>query len=159
MVAVNVESRMRLHPRRLFCNVAGDFYATGENPKPGESRSRWMGDCLTCHGPESQAQELLAELNSENRTTYFVRHPETESETERACRAVQYCCVDALRYAGQNAAIIHRLGNNPAHCDYLIAKDGRLVYCLDEKGELQPWAAEIRSAIGMGIDIPSVPTE
>ncbi|MFN7734468.1 MAG: hypothetical protein ACK5OB_21425 [Pirellula sp.] len=148
---------MRIHPRRLFCNVVGDFYATGENPKPGKSRSRWMGDCLTCHGPESQAQELLAELNSENTTTYFVRQPETEIETERACRAVQYCCVDALRYAGQNPAIIHRLGNNPAHCDYVIAKDGRMVYCLDENGELLPWAAEIRNAIGMGIDVPSVP--
>ncbi|MFM2219481.1 MAG: hypothetical protein RL240_3799, partial [Planctomycetota bacterium] len=67
--------------------------------------------------------------------------------------------VDALRYAGQNAAIIHRLGNNPAHCDYLIAKDGRMVYCLDEQGELLLWAAGIRTAIGMGIDIPSVPTE
>lgn len=150
---------MRVHPRRLFCNVVGDFYATGDNPNPGERRSRWMGDCLTCHGPESQAPELLAELNSENMTTYFIRQPETDIETERACRAVQYCCVDALRYAGQNANIIHRLGNNPAHCDYLICGDGRLVYCLKENGELLPWAEEIRNAIGMGIEVPTVPED
>jgi hypothetical protein len=100
---------------------------------------------------------LLAELTNDNRTTYFVRQPETELETERACKAVQYCCVDALRYAGQNADIISRLGNNPAHCDYLIGRDGRLVYCLEENGELLPWAAEIRNAIGMGIDVPPVP--
>ena len=116
-----------------------------------------MGDCLKCYGPESQAQELLAEINNENTTTYFVRHPETELEIERACRAVQNCCVDALRYSGQNSAIIIRLGNNPAHCDYLIGKDERLVYCLNENGELLPWAEEIRNAIGMGIKVPSVP--
>lgn len=150
---------MRVHPRRLFCNVAGDFYATGENPKPGEPRSRWMGDCLTCHGPESQAQELLAEINNENRTTYFVRQPETELETEQVCRAVQYCCVDALRYAGQNATIISRLENNPAYCDYLIGKDGRMVYCLEENGELLPWAERIRNAVGMRIEVPAVPDE
>lgn len=138
ILVVIVESRMRVHARRLFCDVEGNFYATGQNPKPGDLRSRWIGDCLTCHGPESQAQELLAELNSENTTTYFVRQPETELETERACRAVQHRCVDALRYAGQNASIIHRLGNNPAYCDYLIRADGRLVFCLNENGELLP---------------------
>ena len=100
---------------------------------------------------------MLAELNSENTTTYFVRQPETEIEIERACRAIQYCCVDALRYSGQNSTIILRLGNNPAHCDYLIGKGGCLVHCLNENGELLPWAEEIRNAIGMGIDVPSVP--
>ncbi len=147
------------HPRRLFCNAAGDFYATGEDPKPGEKGLRWMGDCLTCHGPESQAPDLLAELNEKNATTYFVRQPIEGDEIERACRALQYCCVDALRYGGTDLAIIRRLGNNPAYCDHLVTICDRLVYCLDDQGDLLPWAAEIRNAIGMGRNTPPVPDQ
>lgn len=93
-------------PPRFEKNVPGDFYTTG--------------DCLACDAPESEARDLLAPLEKENYDTYFVKQPETPEEVERACRALEVCCVAALRYGGKNPQIIRRLGNNPEYCDHLL---------------------------------------
>jgi hypothetical protein len=106
---------------RFERNVAGDFYTTGE--------------CLACDAPESEAPDLLAPLEGDNFDTYFVKQPETAEEIERACRALEVCCVAALRYGGTNPEIIRRLGNDPEYCDHLLP--GGLAPRPDWLGELR----------------------
>lgn len=91
---------------RFRKNVPGPFYTTG--------------DCLACDAPEQEAPDLLAPLNGDNHDTYFVRQPKTTREIERACRAIEVCCVVALRYGGTDPNIIRRLGNEPDYCDNLL---------------------------------------
>ena len=95
------------HTRHRFRkNVPGPFYTTG--------------DCLACDAPEHEAPDLLAPLIGNNSDTYFVRQPSTPDEVERACRALEVCCVAALRYGGSDPNIIRRLGNEPDYCDRLL---------------------------------------
>lgn len=89
---------------RFSKNVPGPFYTTGE--------------CMSCGTPEGEAPDLLAPLSDENSDTYFVKQPSTAEEVERACRAVEVCCVDAVRYGGDDPNIILRLGNNQGCCDH-----------------------------------------
>lgn len=91
---------------RFEKNATGPFYTTG--------------DCLACAAPEDEAPDLLAPLEGDNYDTYFVRQPETPEEIERTCRALEVCCVAALRYGGTDPAIIRRLGNDPEYCDNLL---------------------------------------
>ena len=93
-------------PARFAKNVPGPFYTTGT--------------CLACAAPENEAPDLLAELSNNNLDTYFVRQPQTPEEVDRACRAIEVCCVLALRYGGTDPAIIRRLGNDPAYCDHIL---------------------------------------
>jgi uncharacterized protein (TIGR02996 family) len=105
----------RTHPKfelpydrlsRCPLNVPGPFYTCGQ--------------CLACAAPEYEAPDLLAPLEGDNNTTYFVRQPRTPEEIERACRAIEVCCVADLRYGGTDPAIIARLGNDPMYCDHLL---------------------------------------
>lgn len=89
-------------------NAPGPFYTTGE--------------CMSCGAPESMAPELLAQLDDNNSETYFLRQPATPEEIERACQAIEVCCADALRYGGNDPAIIESLGNNPSCCDHLLPR-------------------------------------
>ena len=98
--------------RRCPLNAAGAFYT--------------KGDGLFCGFPESFAPDLLAPLTDGNHTTYFVKQPQTADEVDRACHAVYACCVDDLRYGGQDQSIIERLGNSRQRCDYVI-RDGKIV--------------------------------
>ena len=91
---------------RFRKNVPGPFYTTG--------------DCLACDAPEQEAPDLLAPLTGDNSDTYFVRQPKRPDEIERACRALEVCCVAALRYGGTDPNIIRRLGNEPDYCDRLL---------------------------------------
>jgi hypothetical protein len=100
------------HPGRCPLNVPGPFYTTGQ--------------CLACESPEFEAPDLLAPLNDENITTYFVKQPETAEEIERACRAIEVCCVNDLRYGGTDRAILDRLGDDEETCD-VVVRDGRLI--------------------------------
>jgi len=97
---------------RSALNVPGPFYS--------------CGDCLACGLPECEAPDLLAPLDEDNRTTYFVKQPETAEEIERACRAILVCCINDLRYGGQDRNIIERLGNDPRRSDFII-RDGEVV--------------------------------
>jgi hypothetical protein len=96
---------------RLASNCPGPFYG--------------IGGCTACGAPEAEAPTLLSELTDENWETYFVRQPETPEELEQACRAVQSCCLDALRYGGTDPAIIRRLGNSANYCDHLLPPEPR----------------------------------
>ena len=91
---------------RFWKNAPGPFYTNGT--------------CLACEAPETEAPDLLAPLTGDNSDTYFVRQPETPEEVERACRALEVCCVVALRYGGTDPEIIRRLGNDPEYCDHLL---------------------------------------
>jgi hypothetical protein len=84
--------RFRRDPR----NAPGPFYAIEKL-------------CLSCGLPESEAPDLLAELKETNGDTYFVKQPSTPEEVERACCAIEVCCVEALRYGGNDPAILQRL--------------------------------------------------
>ena len=94
-------------------NAQGDFYTTG--------------DCLSCGAPENEAQDLLAPLTGENSDTYFLRQPVTPEEIERACAAIEVCCVDALRYGGTDSRVLKRLGNSRLCCDYPMSWPKRLL--------------------------------
>lgn len=74
---------------------------------------------MACTLPEGEAPELLAALDETNSDTYFVRQPQSEEEIQRACRAAEVCCVDAIRYGGKDPRIIRRLG--PKLCDHAKA--------------------------------------
>lgn len=75
---------------------------------------------MACDTPESEARELLAPLENGNWDTYFIKQPQTDEEIERACSAIEVCCVAALRYGGKDEKIIKRLGNSPDYCDFLL---------------------------------------
>jgi len=101
-----------VHPQRFPKNAPGSFYSLGDVGGDGG----WSGLCLSCTIPESEAPTLLASLGDENSDTYFIRQPVTTEEIEQACRAVEVCCVDAIRYGGRDPQIIRRLG--PELCDF-----------------------------------------
>jgi hypothetical protein len=103
--------------KRLPKNAPGPFYTLGYY-----CHGRWCGECLACEAPEAEAPDLLAPLKDGNQDTYFLRQPATPDEIERACRAIEVCCVAALRYAGTDPAIIRRLGNTSMHSDYILVR-------------------------------------
>src|SRR5205809_195048 len=100
------------HARRCPLNVSGSFYT--------------LGTCLACEAPEHEAPDLLAPLGAGNFTTYFIKQPHTADEVERACAAIQSCCVCDLRYGGTDPAIIMRLGNDALCSDYVL-REGQLM--------------------------------
>lgn len=101
---------------RFAKNVPGPFYTTG--------------DCLACGIPEAMAPALLAALNDDNSDTYFLRQPATPEEVEQACRAIEVCCTDALRYGGRDPKIIMRLGNNAGCCDHPLSEPRKWLWSL-----------------------------
>lgn len=103
-----------IHPKRFPKNAPGPFYTLGY-----VLDGKWSGECMACTLPEGEAPELLAALDETNSDTYFVRQPQSEEEIQRACRAAEVCCVDAIRYGGKDPRIIRRLG--PKLCDHAKA--------------------------------------
>lgn len=112
--------RSFVHPDRLDKNVPGPFYTTGR--------------CLACGTPEAEAEMLLAPLEGDNYETFFVRQPETSEEVERACSALEVCCVSDLRYGGCDPEIIRRLGNSPEYCDFVADEAGTLIAAVGPDG-------------------------
>jgi hypothetical protein len=102
------------HPQRFPKNAPGPFYTLGDTGKDGS----WCSQCMACGIPEGEAPTLLAPLTDENSDTYFARQPETDEEIERACMAIEVCCVDALRYGGKDPKILARLRGNC--CDHQV---------------------------------------
>ena len=96
-------------------NAPGPFYSTGE--------------CMACGAPEDEAPDLLADLRDDQLETYFIRQPSSPAEIERACRAAQVCCIDAIRYAGSDPDILRRLGNSEQYCDFPTSRGSARVIC------------------------------
>ncbi|WP_124543806.1 ferredoxin [Piscinibacter terrae] len=111
-LAPHVRGSVDLHG---FMRAPGPFYTLGDVMQDGT----WCGQCLSCGVPEAQAPSLLAPLTDTNSDTYFLRQPETEEEIEQACRAIEVCCVDALRYGGRDPKILARLSRTGC-CDYSL---------------------------------------
>jgi len=136
-----------VHPRRFPENAEGAFYTFGHQCRESnapDAQLVWCGDCCACEAPEFEAPDLTAPLKDSNFDTYFVRQPTTADAMELACRAVEVCCVMALRYGGQNREIIRRLNNNPQYC---IAPDQSLWLTVNKEGELSPDAEKVVKAI------------
>ncbi len=137
------------HPQRFPGNAAGAFYTTGQQcPESNEPDAPlvWMGNCLSCEAPETEAPKLLAALDDTNSDTYFVRQPTTPEEVEQACWALKVCCVCALRYGGKDRSIIRQLDNDPELCDYIEMPGGSLNLTVAPDGELLPFAQRICDA-------------
>ena len=113
---MNEEDEIFDHPSRFPKNAPGPFYTIGDQYDDGS----WCGRCLSCGVPEAEAPSLLAKLADSNGDTYFLKQPVSDEEIKQACRAVEVCCVDALRYGGRDERIIRRLG--PEYCDFEIVR-------------------------------------
>ena len=87
---------------RTPLNADGDFYVEA-------------GTCLWCMAPENQAPELMGFEKPNG--CFFQRQPETSDEIEHTINAVHFSCVQALRYAGNDATIIERL--RACGCEHL----------------------------------------
>lgn len=96
---------------RTPLNAEGDFYVEKDT-------------CITCAAPEHEAPELMS--HDEETGCYFKRQPETPEELEHAIEAVWVSCVEALRYAGNDPAILERLRAKgcKSQCDALSSKGG-----------------------------------
>lgn len=97
---------MKRKPERTSLNSEGDFYVEKDT-------------CLHCCVPASEVPELIGFDDASG--CYFKRQPQTPEELERAVEAVWMSCVEALRYAGEDPAILERLrarGCKP-QCDAL----------------------------------------
>jgi hypothetical protein len=127
------------NPCRFPKNVEGPFYTTGSQGKDGY----WCSNCLWCGAPEAEAPELLAELNETNSDTYFVRQPSTPEEFAKAISACLVCCTAALRYGGKDREIIHKLGNDPEMCDFIVSRSGNLQCVVGADGKLRPFTQKI----------------
>jgi hypothetical protein len=114
-------------------NALGPFYAVEKL-------------CLSCGLPEDEAPDLLADLDETGGDTFFVKQPETPNEVERACRAIDVCCVKALRYAGDDPAIIQRLQKWPASaecCDVLAVDSDAAKRLPDNPPTMKPLASQL----------------
>ena len=81
------------HPR----NAPGPFYVED-------------GYCISCDAPRSEAPDLMGTDDGEGGYhCYFRKQPQTRDETERAVRACRVSCTQAVRYAGNDPAILDRL--------------------------------------------------
>ena len=91
---------------RTPLNAEGDFYVEKDM-------------CLFCMAPEYEAPELMGYEAGVG--CYFKRQPSTPEETEHAIEAVRCSCIAALRYGGNDPAILTRLivCGSAAECDEL----------------------------------------
>ena len=77
-------------------NVPGPFYVENQC-------------CISCHAPYSEAPDIMAHDDGERGYhCHFKKQPETPEEFERAVMACVVSCVRAVRYAGNDPAILKR---------------------------------------------------
>ncbi|HZS07662.1 MAG TPA: hypothetical protein VFD58_22695 [Blastocatellia bacterium] len=76
-------------------NAPGPFYVVN-------------GECMTCLAPEHEAPDLMG-FDEEARHCYFRKQPSTPEEFERAARTVCVSCCEAVRYSGDDPAVLQRI--------------------------------------------------
>ncbi len=98
------EERITVHPR----NAPGPFYV--------ENRQ-----CIACDAPYHEAPDLMGYETEEGYHCHFKKQPSTSDEVDRAIQACRVSCVRAVRYAGNDPAILERFQElRAAHaCDVL----------------------------------------
>ncbi len=81
------------HPR----NAPGPFYVEG-------------GYCIACDAPRTEAPDLMGtDDGNGDYHCYFKKQPENAEEIERAIMACRVSRTQAVRYAGNDPAILNRL--------------------------------------------------
>lgn len=91
-------------------NASGDFYVVND----------W---CITCEAPYHEAEDLMEhDREADYPHCYFKKQPETPEEIERAVSACFISCTGAVRYAGDDPAILRRFREFGAEssCDALV---------------------------------------
>jgi hypothetical protein len=106
---------------------------------------------MACGAPEDEAPELFEPAQEEELETYFIRQPATVAEVERACRAALSCCVNAVRYGGQDPEIILRLGNTVEYSDYVVSRLGFIMRSAWLRTKLGSWAGSLLVARTCGL--------
>ena len=82
--------------KRHRLNVVGAFYVED-------------GGCIACGAPEAEAPELMGWTDDPGHHCYFKKQPANAEEVDHAIRALEVSCCGALRYGGDDPAIIARL--------------------------------------------------
>lgn len=77
-------------------NAPGDFYVV-------------RNTCIHCCLPHGEAPSLLNDCKADFDECYFRRQPTNETEVDQAINAMNVSCVEALRYAGNDARILAKL--------------------------------------------------
>ena len=107
------------HPK----NAPGPFYVEDEC-------------CISCEAPESMAPDLMDHRDERfGYHCHFKKQPSTPGEIERAIMACCVSCVKAVRYAGDDPAILERfreLGGNQS-CDVLLPPASAKPLTLEQK--------------------------
>jgi hypothetical protein len=68
------------------------------------------GCCIACDAPRSEAPDLMGTDDGQGGYhCYFKKQPATAGETERAVQACRVSCTQAVRYSGNDPAILNRL--------------------------------------------------
>jgi hypothetical protein len=81
------------HPK----NAPGPFYVENDC-------------CIACDAPHNEAPDLMGtDDGNGGYHCHFRKQPETAEEIDRAVRACSVSCVRAVRYAGNDPSILHRL--------------------------------------------------
>jgi hypothetical protein len=109
------------HPK----NAHGPFYVE-------------CGCCIACDAPFHEAPDLMAtDDGNGDYHCHFRKQPETPAEVERAINACVVSCVEAVRYAGNDPAILQRFRelNCEGSCDVL-----------SERSSAWNWYVEIQKA-------------
>jgi hypothetical protein len=95
--------------RRYPRNAPGDFYVVADS-------------CIDCRAPYHEAEDLMEhDWEADYPHCYFRKQPETPEEIERAISACNISCIKAVRYAGDDPAILQRMRQVGAEgsCDAL----------------------------------------
>jgi hypothetical protein len=79
---------------RTPLNAEGDFYVVKDM-------------CITCMAPHQEAPELIG--MDENTGCYFMRQPQISEELDHVIEVIWVFCMEALRYLGDDPAILERL--------------------------------------------------
>jgi hypothetical protein len=61
--------------------------------------------CMSCGAPPIQAPDLMGLRDR----CYFHKQPSSEAEVERACKAAETSCCDAIRYRGSDERVRSRI--------------------------------------------------
>ncbi len=81
------------------------------------------GYCISCEAPWHEAPDLMDHDDGKGGYhCHFKKQPEDAEELERAIMACRVSCVEAVRYAGDDPAILNRFRqlNAEYSCDALI---------------------------------------
>lgn len=111
-----------MHPEKRHPEeVPGDFYVQCEI-------------CLACEIPCDEAPDLMGRPYSSEKHhgCFFLKQPATPDEIDRACNAVSHSCIEAVRYTGNDAAILQKLYDLGAYisCDRSKGSATNLEQCV-----------------------------